>query len=304
MDVISALRQHSEAGAAIVDLLYGEMGEEVSKALIEFGKMDEKTKKKVAVGGNVLGLTAGTAALGSEVANTRRKYKALKGIPVAEKAPATLRVSQKLAGVKNPILKPLARAGGALARHPNRLALGVAGAGLGLQAANVGGDAVIGSVLNEKKPKNKVEKAVGLSKSVDDIEIYTEISKVDDDKRQIFGWASVTSINGQPVIDLQQDILPLDEIEKAAYDFVEKSRVGGNMHQKGDTGPIHVSDMIESFVVTPEKKKAMGLPDDFPEGWWTGFKVNDDATWADAKAGKLAGLSIHGSGRRIPVEVS
>jgi hypothetical protein len=297
MDVIGALRQHSEAGAAIVDLLYGEMGQEVSKALIEFGKMDEKTKKKVAVGGNVLGLTAGTAALGSEVANTRRQYKALKGIPVAEKAPASLRLSQKLAAVKKPILRPLARAGGAVARHPGRLALGVAGAGLGLQAANVGGDAVIGSVLNEKKPKNKVEK------SVNDIEIFTEISKVDTDKRQIFGWASVTSINGQPVIDLQEDILPLDEIEKAAYDFVEKSRVGGNMHQKGDTGPIHVSDMIESFVVTPEKKKAMGLPDDFPEGWWTGFKVNDDATWADAKAGKLAGLSIHGSGRRIPVEV-
>jgi hypothetical protein len=299
MDVISALRQHSEAGAAIVDLLYGEMGEEVSKAITEFGqvaKLDDATKKKIAVGGNILGLTAGTAALGTEAANTRRKYKALKGIPVAEKAPATLRLSQKLAGVKHPALKPLARVGGAVARHPGRLALGVAGAGLGLQAANVGGDAVIGSVLNEKKPKN------GVAKSVDEIEIFTEISKVDEDKRQIFGWASVTSINGQPVIDLQEDILPLEEIEKAAYDFVEKSRVGGNMHQKGDTGPIHVSDMIESFVVTPEKKKAMGLPDDFPEGWWTGFKVNDDATWADAKAGKLAGLSIHGSGRRIPVE--
>jgi hypothetical protein len=56
--------------------------------------------------------------------------------------------------------------------------------------------------------------------------------------------------------------------------------------------------MIESFIVTPEKKEALGLPDEMPVGWWVGYQVNDPETWEAVKSGKRTGFSIHGRGQR------
>jgi hypothetical protein len=131
------------------------------------------------------------------------------------------------------------------------------------------------------------------------------ISKVDADKRQVFGWASVSAMGGRPVLDLQGDIVPIEETEKAAYRYVLESRKGGDMHArvaKAYDSPKHTSDLIESFVVTPEKLSKMGLaPDALPIGWWVGFHVNDDAQWAMVKSGERTGFSIHGTGTRTAV---
>jgi hypothetical protein len=128
-----------------------------------------------------------------------------------------------------------------------------------------------------------------------------EFSKVDSDKRQVFGWASIVEVNGEPVVDLQGDYIDIDEIEKSAYDYVIKSRKGGDMHRRNsDDTPLHLSDMIESFVVTPEKKEALGLPDSVPNGWWVGYKINDPEAWNVIKSGKRLGFSIHGRGMRTP----
>lgn len=62
-----------------------------------------------------------------------------------------------------------------------------------------------------------------------------------------------------------------------------------------------MADMIESFLVTPEKIEKMGLPESMPLGWWVGYQINDDATWNDVKSGKLTGFSVHGRGKRTPV---
>lgn len=139
-----------------------------------------------------------------------------------------------------------------------------------------------------------------------------EFSKFDDDKRQAFGWASVVEIGGQPVVDLQGDWITPDELEKAAYSFVRKSRVGGSQHARDeDGGPLRAGDMIESMVFTDEKyaalAKAMDLPaetfSDAPRAWWTGFQYDDDATWRDIKTGRKTGFSVHGRGKRMPVEL-
>jgi len=130
-----------------------------------------------------------------------------------------------------------------------------------------------------------------------------EISKVDTDKRQVFGWASIVEINGEPVVDLQGDYIDIDEIEKSAYDYVIKSRKGGEMHRRDGEAPVHVSDMIESFLVTPEKKEKLGLPDSVPTGWWVGYQINDDDAWNLVKSGKRTGFSIHGRGQRTPSEI-
>lgn len=128
-------------------------------------------------------------------------------------------------------------------------------------------------------------------------------SKVDTDKRQVFGWASIVKMDGKPVVDRQGDWIDEDEMEKSAYEYVVKSRKGGDQHKRTDDGqPFHASDMIESFVVTDEKKQRLGLPDDLPTGWWVGFKVHDDETWRKVKAGDVTGFSIHGRGKREPVE--
>jgi hypothetical protein len=136
-----------------------------------------------------------------------------------------------------------------------------------------------------------------------DITWQGEIAKMDTEKRQVFGWASIIEIDGKPVVDLQGDIMDLDTIEKAAYEYVVSSRKGGNQHAKTDTGPKHVSDLVESFVITPEKKEQMGLPDDVPTGWWVGFKVNDEETWRQVKNGERKEFSIHGAGVRKSVEI-
>lgn len=141
-----------------------------------------------------------------------------------------------------------------------------------------------------------------VEKREDDLEIdviwNAEISKADADKQQIFGWASVVEVNGEPVVDLQGDRISVDEMEKAGYEYVMKSRKGGDMHLRDNWSPIQKSEMIESFIVTPEKRDAMGLPDSVPTGWWVGFKVQDPDVWSKVKSGERTGFSIHGHGRR------
>lgn len=144
---------------------------------------------------------------------------------------------------------------------------------------------------------------------VDDVQWGGTFSKFDDDKRLAFGWASVVKVNGEHVIDRQGDYIGISDIEDAAYVYVEKSRVGGDMHRRttgkdlaGEDSPHHVADLVESMVFTPEKIEKMGLPRDFPIGWWVGFKVHDDEAWSEVKKGNRTGFSIHGKGIRKDVD--
>jgi cation transport regulator ChaB len=138
----------------------------------------------------------------------------------------------------------------------------------------------------------------------DELTIDGEIAKVDADLGQVFGWASITKINGEPVVDLQNDYLETHELEKAAYDYVLKSRIGGEMHERmKKSAPKQVGTLIESMMLTPEKIEKMGLPEDTPHGWWVGFQVSKDdigsEAWENVKKGKYTGFSIHGMGKRM-----
>lgn len=133
-----------------------------------------------------------------------------------------------------------------------------------------------------------------------DVRWEGEFSKVNVEKQQVFGWASIVELDGEPVVDLQGDYIAIDEVEKSAYEYVHKSRKGGDMHLRDGEEPVVKSHMIESFVVTPEKKAALGLPDEMPTGWWVGYQVNDPELWGAVKDGKRTGFSIHGRGMRTP----
>lgn len=185
------------------------------------------------------------------------------------------------------------------------------GAGWMKPVAAAGGGAVAGaagvSIYGNRKRRQPIA-ARAPQDVVDQLEWAGEISKLDTDQHLAFGWASLSKVNGQPYVDRQGDWIPIDETEAAAYDYVINSRVGGDMHRRAGVtknfGPHKVADLVESFVVTPEKLSKMGLPSDaLPEGWWLGMKVHDDTTWADIKAGRRTGFSVHGSGIRKAVTV-
>lgn len=130
-----------------------------------------------------------------------------------------------------------------------------------------------------------------------DWSISVPISKVDAEKRQVFGWASVvTDESGAAIVDKQGDIIPVDELERAAYGYVLKSREGADMHERRA-----VSDLIESVVLTAEKREAMGVPAG-PCGWWVGYQVQDAEAWAAIKSGDRSEFSI--GGRATPEEAA
>lgn len=143
------------------------------------------------------------------------------------------------------------------------------------------------------------DNALRKSDDLIEFEATIEVAKFVPEQQMVFGWASVCSVNGVDVIDKQEDIIPVEEIEKAAYDFVLYSREQGDMHAKRSVGRL-----IESVVFTPEKA-ALGLTakNDNGEammGWWCGFKVSDAEVWKAHKEGRRPEFSI--GGKATPVE--
>ena len=96
--------------------------------------------------------------------------------------------------------------------------------------------------------------------------------------------------------DCVGDIIDVEELEQAAYNFVELYREGGEMHERGGCAVL-----VESVIFTPEKIAAMGIPEGtVPTGWWIGFKVTDDDVWAKVKDGTYPMFSIEGEAVRVP----
>jgi hypothetical protein len=127
------------------------------------------------------------------------------------------------------------------------------------------------------------------------------IFKTDDDKRLVFGWASVSiTVDGEQLEDRQKDMIDPEDLEEAAYEYVLNFR---------DTGEEHIPTMrkkgklVESCVFTAEKQKAMGIPEGIlPIAWWIGFKIEDDEAWEKVKNRTYKMFSIEGKAKRIPVE--
>ena len=144
-----------------------------------------------------------------------------------------------------------------------------------------------------KKADKKVQKPPDISKR------KFRITKSDDDRMLAFGWASVSMrVDGEIIEDWQQDIVEPEELENAAYRFVELYREGGEMHERGGAAVL-----IESVVFTEEKMKAIGIPlGTLPVGWWIGFKVLDEDVWKKVKDGTYSMFSIEGEAKREEAE--
>lgn len=127
------------------------------------------------------------------------------------------------------------------------------------------------------------------------------VIKSDDDKRLVFGWANVAvRVDGEQIVDWQQDAIDVAELENAAYAYVAEFGAAGEMHRRGGVGRV-----IESIVFTKEKAAALGIPPDIlPEGWWIGFKISDDEVWEKIKTGEYSMFSIEGKAIREPINKS
>ena len=127
------------------------------------------------------------------------------------------------------------------------------------------------------------------------------ITKTDDDKRLVFGWANVAiRKNGEQIKDWQNDMIDPEDLEEAVYKYVLNFRNAGEEHiptlrKKGR--------LVESVMFTEEKLKAMGIPlGTVPLGWWIGFYVDDDAAWEKIKSGHYKMFSVEGRGIRQVME--
>lgn len=307
MDYDDFLLEYGDTAALVSDLLYGD-SYEIRKSVktAEQKRIEaERLQTRLSQASNAVGIAAGVAATPPAYREVKQAYRRVKPLSPEREAQQRLKGLQRARKFVNKNPKgstgyKLRTLGRTIARSKNtpKTALALAGGGLALQGLNLGGDALTNVVLRRTNQMQKEK----VGKSDGEASVYCEISKVDTDRRQVFGWASISKKDGVTVLDRQGDLIDTDELERAAYKYMLESRKGGHEHQKTDDGPLHVADIIESFVVTDEKKKALGLPDSVPEGWWIGMKVHDDGVWELAKSGELAGFSIHGKGRRVPFD--
>lgn len=123
------------------------------------------------------------------------------------------------------------------------------------------------------------------------------IEKRDDDWQVVYGWASVAVDKaGNEIIDLHGDIIPIEELEAAAIEFMLNSRKAGVLHLKDKAGKVvGVGKCVECMVFTVEKMAALGIPDGtLPQALWVGLRIDDPVVWSMVKSGELPMFSIGG----------
>lgn len=125
------------------------------------------------------------------------------------------------------------------------------------------------------------------------------ITKSNGQENLVFGWANIAlKADGTIPLDWQNDATMPEVLEKAAYQFVLKSRETGEMHEGEAKGYL-----VESIMFTKEKMEALNIPEGVvPEGWWIGFYIPDDAIFKKVQSGQYKMFSIEGRARRVPME--
>lgn len=119
------------------------------------------------------------------------------------------------------------------------------------------------------------------------------IHKLAPDQQVFWAWLSIAELpNGEPLVDLQGHIIPVEELEKAADAFMRDYRISDERHRMSRTGTV-----IGSIVTTREVQKILGVPPGTqPVGWLVKVYVDDVEVWAKVKSGEYAMMSIGGEG--------
>lgn len=125
------------------------------------------------------------------------------------------------------------------------------------------------------------------------------VRKTDDAAQMVYGWANVAALpNGEPLIDLQGDLIPLPILEEAMYEYAKSSRGLNFMHE----GPVR-GQLVEMLMFTPEKIAMLGLPaESVPLGAFVSYHIPDAADYRLAKVQKYFAFSIEGTCEREAME--
>jgi hypothetical protein len=81
-----------------------------------------------------------------------------------------------------------------------------------------------------------------------------QVVKVDSNLGLVFGFAIVSTLDGEPYFDKQGDHIPEDAMLKAATDFMEHSRIAKEMHAGDQQGSV-----IYAFPLTTDIAKSLGI---------------------------------------------
>lgn len=123
-----------------------------------------------------------------------------------------------------------------------------------------------------------------------DVAREIKIAKTDAEQRIVYGV-----VYAPDDVDSQGEYATADEIRKAAYEFMSDLR-GRNIDKQHDF-QNRDAYVAESWLV----RKGDELFPDEPVGTWAvAIKVEDDSLWEAVKEGKIGGLSMAGTAKRVP----
>ncbi len=162
--------------------------------------------------------------------------------------------------------------------------------------------------MNEEESENEsggllervisaIVQAVTKGDDMDETFVKTaDVIKVDGERRIAWGWASVSTLKGEMVVDRQGDIITPVEMEKMADRFMLSARTAKAMHEGAGVGEV-----IHSLPLTKELSAALGIETD-REGWVIGMKIHDDKTWQAFRENRLRAFSIGGKAKRQEIK--
>ena len=121
-----------------------------------------------------------------------------------------------------------------------------------------------------------------------------KVVKVDGDLGLVMGYAIVCTEEGEPYFDKQGDHIPDESMLEAALDFMENSRVAGEMHSSDSRGTV-----VFAWPLTADVAKAFGIVTN-RTGLMVALRPSDDEMLDKFRDGTYTGFSI--GGRRIEDE--
>lgn len=120
----------------------------------------------------------------------------------------------------------------------------------------------------------------GLNMVGANVKFYLPFAKINQDEQTVEGWASVSAVDGQPVLDLQDEIVTLDCIKDALPGYLPWSNLR-EMHQPSAVGVAKEAQIREGG-------------DAEKEGLWIKGHIVDADAWLKVKTGVYKGFSIGG----------
>jgi uracil-DNA glycosylase family 4 len=133
--------------------------------------------------------------------------------------------------------------------------------------------------------KKAVDKNVGLVRK----EIRCRFLKSEHEQRLVLGVVLEPNVP-----DAHDDVFSVEEIRKAAHQFMRDSQTIGLQHMVATSFPV-----VESFLASQDLQ--FGDETVAAGSWLMNVFVENDAAWSAVKSGEFTGFSINGLGKRVPI---